>query len=665
MIRNIYNARRLQAQIAQSAGKMADVDRVRAETIAGQEATTEMHISTHLNSVATMASLNTLAMAMDGLITAQAIFSEKFALIESYLTRDGFKVESRKVVGRVMAWHQLRSGRFVPGIPFKSTAKLVEVLSTRRHLEKIVTAILANVPWDKQFFAYQVRNILLHPAYVAEVYWGNPRDADGYVSLATNHIARSTSYFAHCSMLDREKIEVPQLPEVFRAFMMAIVDVAADGKDRYKPAAQLRQLQRLFFNDERVRHDQNSEEAKVQATTAYLKRNGGEPAQAKSIAVPANEDDEDDDLEIQAAIKRARLFHDAMANASCPPGQKKAPYAPRITQATSASTSVSDTPSIATTTSASTTSASGQVERNGQQQGPTAAKPSGTHQSIPAAHSAQAHQSQFYGQVPDPPPYVQAPYQVSGQPTPPPGPPPAGHGYGQPYPGNAPPYPPQPYPPHSYAPGRHAPLPYPPQPIPGAGGQPHYNHAQPAGLHPYGAAPYGQPPAAVAPSRNVQMPPELSGINNNGAQKQNSTATTTEAGQQKKTDMVTLHVPGPQTTYVVTAPANADFLDVAGDPIVMATSGPEPPSGMFVFDPTTSTLTPVKTGSEVASNTTPKTPKDGKAAKRDGESARRALSGNMGRSNQTPPEGNSEDAEAVRHLLRLESNGNSSEKENF
>ncbi len=179
LVRNIYNTRTLQKQIAANAGKLEDVDKVRAETFPGQEATTEMLISTHLNSVAVMASCNTLALALDGLITGQAIYAEKFALLESYITKEGFQAESRKIVGRVMAWQQLRSGRFVPGVPFRNSAKLVEVLTTRRHLERIVTAILANLPWDKQNFAYQVRNILLHPTYVAEVYWGNPRDENG------------------------------------------------------------------------------------------------------------------------------------------------------------------------------------------------------------------------------------------------------------------------------------------------------------------------------------------------------------------------------------------------------------------------------------------------------------------------------------------------------
>ena len=93
----------------------------------------------------------------------------------------------------------------------------------------------------------------------------------------------------------RDAIEMPQVPEVFRAFMMALVDVAGDGKDKYKPAAQLRQLQRLFFKDDRVRHDQNTEDARTDATTKYLKRHGGQPAQARNT-------DKSDDEEVKEAL---------------------------------------------------------------------------------------------------------------------------------------------------------------------------------------------------------------------------------------------------------------------------------------------------------------------------------------------------------------------------
>ena len=92
-----------------------------------------------------------------------------------------------------------------------------------------------------------------------------------------------------------DAIEMPQVPEVFRSFMMALLDVASDGKDKYKPAAQLRQLQRLFFKDDRVWHDQNSDEAKLEATKAYLKRHGAEPAQAK----PQSNVDDDDEVRIK------------------------------------------------------------------------------------------------------------------------------------------------------------------------------------------------------------------------------------------------------------------------------------------------------------------------------------------------------------------------------
>ncbi len=45
------------------------------------------------------------------------------------------------------------------------------------------------------------------------------------------------------------------VPEVYKAFMLAIVDVASHGKDTNTPATSLRQLQRVFYHDDRRRHD--------------------------------------------------------------------------------------------------------------------------------------------------------------------------------------------------------------------------------------------------------------------------------------------------------------------------------------------------------------------------------------------------------------------------
>ncbi len=45
------------------------------------------------------------------------------------------------------------------------------------------------------------------------------------------------------------------VPEVYKVFMTALIDVASHGKDLNSPATTVRQLQRCFYHDDRGRHD--------------------------------------------------------------------------------------------------------------------------------------------------------------------------------------------------------------------------------------------------------------------------------------------------------------------------------------------------------------------------------------------------------------------------
>ncbi len=57
---------------------------------------------------------------------------------------------------------------------------------------------------------------------------------------------------SHCFAREKKQEIVP---DVYKSFMLAIVDVASHGKDTNNPATSVRQLQRVFYHDDRRRHD--------------------------------------------------------------------------------------------------------------------------------------------------------------------------------------------------------------------------------------------------------------------------------------------------------------------------------------------------------------------------------------------------------------------------
>ncbi len=80
----------------------------------GDSASTDMYISIHANTDAVVEAQKRVAQQLNVLILCQAINAEKMAMLETRFAADGFQEEGRKVVARVMAAHQLRSGRVVP-----------------------------------------------------------------------------------------------------------------------------------------------------------------------------------------------------------------------------------------------------------------------------------------------------------------------------------------------------------------------------------------------------------------------------------------------------------------------------------------------------------------------------------------------------------------------
>ena len=79
------------------------------------------------------------------------------------------------------------------------------------------------------------------------------------------------------------------MPEVFKVFMTALIDVASYGKDLNTPATTVRQLQRCFHHDDRGRHDGKEKKKKPTA-------GGSIPLMAKTgkeeISILTSDDDD-------------------------------------------------------------------------------------------------------------------------------------------------------------------------------------------------------------------------------------------------------------------------------------------------------------------------------------------------------------------------------------
>ncbi len=170
ILRRCYSARYLQSLNPPNAGRTIDYNRIRREEAPSEKL--EMDIAIHQNTMALIESAKVVAQQVDGLILAQAIAAEKIAAFSSFAGVEGYQDEARKIVARVMAVQELQTGRVVPGIPFRSNKSIKDCLSVKIHVQKLATVLLANVAWSKTTFPFTVRDIILHPKYVASVKWG-------------------------------------------------------------------------------------------------------------------------------------------------------------------------------------------------------------------------------------------------------------------------------------------------------------------------------------------------------------------------------------------------------------------------------------------------------------------------------------------------------------
>ncbi len=129
----------------------AAVDYQQVRDVCGTGIATEMHISTNASVTAIVHALRGLSKQAEGLVLASAVAVEKLSMIEGRLGASGFQDEGKKIVGRVMAAHQLRTGRVVPCVPFQSSAAVEAVFRVTGYVQKVATVILANIPWSSTF----------------------------------------------------------------------------------------------------------------------------------------------------------------------------------------------------------------------------------------------------------------------------------------------------------------------------------------------------------------------------------------------------------------------------------------------------------------------------------------------------------------------------------
>ena len=132
----------------------------------------KLAISTNATVTALCGAIRQISQQMDGLILASAIAAEKFAALETVNGLQGYQEMSKKVVSRIMAAEHLRSGRAIAGVPFRTNADVMKVLTVRRSVQKLSTVLLAHCAWEKSSWIYLIRNLLLHPTYCATHYWG-------------------------------------------------------------------------------------------------------------------------------------------------------------------------------------------------------------------------------------------------------------------------------------------------------------------------------------------------------------------------------------------------------------------------------------------------------------------------------------------------------------
>ena len=169
-------------------GRPVNYEEVRAGQ--GNSIATELAISSHAHLTAMVEALRGHAKQVNDMKLLNLICVEKLALLEGRLCASGFREEGKKVVSRVMAAHNLRSGRVVPGIPLRTNEAILAVFTDTAHVQKIATVILAHIPFKRNTFPYdvsasrrvmhlstvsklsfQVRDLLLHPNYVRDHYW--------------------------------------------------------------------------------------------------------------------------------------------------------------------------------------------------------------------------------------------------------------------------------------------------------------------------------------------------------------------------------------------------------------------------------------------------------------------------------------------------------------
>ena len=135
------------------------------------DGTLSVVLDTHAKVIAIERRLAFVTKQLDGLLLSGVMTVEKIGELAACSGVADYSDRAKKVASKVMAKEMLRTGRAVPGVPFRSNKDVYAVLSDRNAVQRVTTILFAFVPWDRNSFFRTMGGLILHETYVSNVSW--------------------------------------------------------------------------------------------------------------------------------------------------------------------------------------------------------------------------------------------------------------------------------------------------------------------------------------------------------------------------------------------------------------------------------------------------------------------------------------------------------------